>query len=68
MSRRILSFTFGIGSADDGLRPEGDIVGVALKGVAVGGAVEQARQLVIYGIIVNIGAVNEGDGLCRIGE
>jgi len=34
----------GVGSVDDGLCPEGDVVGVALEGLAVGGAVEQARQ------------------------
>ena len=61
-------FAVGVGLVDDGLRPEGDVVGVALKRFAVGGAVEQARQLVVYGIIVNVGAVNEGDGLCHIGE
>ena len=56
------------GSVDDGLRPKGDVVGVLLEGLAIGGAVKQARQLVVNGIVVNIGAVNKSNGFCRISE
>ena len=39
MSRRIfLYFSAVAGSVDDGLRPEGDVVGVALEELAVGHA------------------------------
>ena len=39
MSRRIfLYFSAASGSVDDGLRPEGDVVGVALEELAIGHA------------------------------
>ena len=38
MSRRIFFSSAAAGSVDDGLRPEGDVIGIALEELAVGHA------------------------------
>ena len=45
---------------DDGLRPKGNLIGVALKRFAIGHAEQQASLSIIHGVIVDVHTVGNG--------
>ena len=58
MSRRILSCGEGKrGLLYDGLRPKGDVYGIALEQLSVGHAKKQSGFSVIYRVVIDIDAV-----------
>ena len=50
------------------IRPFRDVVCVLFEQLAVAGAIEQAGKLVVDGVVVNVGAVDERDGFLGIDE
>ena len=42
--------------------PFRDILGILLEQFSVGGSVQQSRQLVVYGVVVDICTVDKRDG------
>ena len=46
-------------SLNQRLCPFRNVIGILLEKMTIGGAEKKARQLVVYGIVVNVGTVDE---------
>ena len=55
-------------SLNQRLCPFRNVIGILLEKMTIGGAEKKARPLVVYGIVVNVGTVDESDGLVGIDE
>ena len=47
----------GVLLINDGLRPEGDVVSVALKGFSIGHAKQQTSLGIVHGVVVDVHTV-----------